>query len=80
MGLATLLWSLKTITLLWLNGVCEGCPCPECFLHFLARFNKEFAVSGLGIVFEFQRFQLALGSVVEQPIERGMLLSKWATN
>ena len=46
----------------------------------LTRFNKEFAVSGLGMVFKFQRFQLALGSVVEQPIERGMLLRKWATN
>ena len=32
------------------------------------------------MVFKFQRFQLALGSVVEQPIEREMLLSKWATN
>ena len=44
------------------------------------QFNKEFAVSGLGMVFKFQRFQLALGSVVEQPIEKGMLLSKWATS
>ena len=48
------------------------------FLHVLTRFNKAFAVSGLGMVFKFQRFQLALGSVVEQQIERGMLLSKWA--
>ena len=50
------------------------------FCICLTRFNKEFAVSGLGMVFKFQRFQLALGSVVEQPIERGMLLSNWATN
>ena len=49
-------------------------------LFSLTRFNKEFAVSGLGMVFKFQRFQLALGSVVEQPIERGIILSKWATN
>ena len=28
------------------------------------------------MVFKFQRFQLALGYVVGQPIERGMLLSK----
>ena len=48
------------------------------FFHFLAWFNKEFAVSGLVVVFNFR--VLALGSVVEQPIERGMLLSKWATN
>ena len=32
------------------------------------------------MVFKFARFQLALGFVFEQPIERGMLLSKWATN
>ena len=50
------------------------------FAFFKTRFNKEFAVSGLGMVFKFERFQLALGSVVEQPIERGMLLNKWATN
>ena len=57
-----LLWSPKTITLLWFCGVCEGYPCPDCFFcNFLARFNKEFAVSGLGMVLEFQ---LALGSVV----------------
>ena len=29
--------------------------------------------------FKFQRFQLALGFVFEQPIKRGMLFSKWAT-
>ena len=50
------------------------------FLHFFARFNKEFAVSRAGDGFQVSEFQLALGSVVEQPIERGMLLSKWATN
>ena len=38
---------------------------------FKTRFNKEFAVSGLGMVFNFQRFQLAFGSVVEQPIDFG---------
>ena len=32
------------------------------------------------MVFKFQRFQLALGFVFEQPIELAMLLSKWATN
>ena len=31
------------------------------------------------MVFTFQRFQLALGFVFEQPIKREMLLSKWAT-
>ena len=30
------------------------------------------------MVFKFQRFQLALCFVFEQPIKRGMLLSKWA--
>ena len=68
-GGVPLLWSPKTIALLWFSWVCEGYPCPDCvFCNFLARFNKEFAVSGLGMVFKFQRFQLALGSVVEQPI------------
>ena len=33
------------------------------FLYFFTRLNREFAVSGLGVVFKFQRFQLALGSV-----------------
>ena len=67
------MWSPNRMTLLWFSGVCEGYPCPDCFfLHFfLTRFNKEFAVSGLGMVFKFQRFQLALGSVVEQPIDFG---------
>ena len=31
------------------------------------------------MVYKFQRLQLALGLVLEQPIKRGMLLSKWAT-
>ena len=31
------------------------------------------------MVFKFQRRQLALGFVFDQPIKRGMLLSKWAT-
>ena len=61
------MWSPKRMTLLWFSGVCEGYPCPDCFLGF----NKEFAVSGLGMVFKFQRFQLALGSVVEQLIDLG---------
>ena len=75
------MWPPKRMTLLWFSGVCEGYPCPGCFFCIrLARFKKEFAVSGLGMVFKLQRFQLALGSVVEQPIERGMRLSKWATN
>ena len=75
------MWSPKIMTLLWLSGVCEGYPCPDCFVVFFffcifqTRFRKEFAVSGLGMVFKF-----ALGSVVEQPFERGMLLNKWATN
>ena len=55
-------------------------PCPDCiFCIFLARFNKEFAVSGLGMVFKFQSFSW-LWVLFEQPIEREMLLSKWATN
>ena len=55
-----LLWSPKTITLLWLSGVCEGYPCPDCFFFafVLARFNKEFAVSGLGMVFKFLRYTI----------------------
>ena len=57
-----LLWSPKTITLLWFSGVCEGHPCPDClllFFHFfLARFNQEFAVSGLGMVFKFLRYTI----------------------
>ena len=32
------------------------------------------------MVFNFQRFQLALGFVFEQPVKRGTLLSKWAAN
>ena len=56
-----LLWSPKTITLLWFSGVCEGYPCPDCFFcNFLARFNKEFAVSGLGMVFKFQSFSVRM--------------------
>ena len=61
-------------------GLSEGYPCPDFCLHLLTRFNKYFADSGLGMAFKFQRFQLALGFVFEQPIQRGMLLSKWATN
>ena len=62
------MWSPKRMTLLWFSGVCEGYPCPDCFFFFACfytQFSKEFAVSGLGMVFKFQRFQLALGSVVE---------------
>ena len=29
-----------------------------CFCIFLARFNKEFAVSGLGMVFKFLRYTI----------------------
>ena len=53
-----LVWSLKTITLLWFSGVCEGYPCPDLFvlLFFFSTVYSEFAVSGLGMVFKFQSF------------------------
>ena len=46
----------KTITLLWFCGSVRGTLVLIVFLHFLALFNKEFAVSGLVVVFNFQSF------------------------
>ena len=45
-----------------------------------AREGLSLSQGGLGMVFKFQRFRLALGFVLDQPLQWGMLLSKWVTS
>ena len=77
------MWSPKRMTLLWFSGVCEGSLVLIAFFGHLFSLGliKSLQCQGWGWFSNLRGFSwLWVLWLSNQLFERGMLLSKWATN